>query len=143
MNFLKNLWQLYMKGAKANTFSIKKWGLFGKNPKAPTNLIEAINALDVILSPEDKVNVREWCEDRFTASTHHNLGRWLRNNWGLWSGKSKLYKWFRSQGIKHPDDMSGIILTSYHRLINNHLVKLEEQIQHYQEYWNKVLKETP
>lgn len=138
MKWLKRLYQKYTTGAKANDFPIAKCGLFGGKLKNPTNLIEAFNALDVILSPEDKVNVREWGEDRFVAASHHSLGRWLRNNWGLWRGKNKLCKWFKSQGISHPDDMSGIILTSYHRVTNNRQIKLQEQIRHYQEYWAKA-----
>ena len=30
---IKTLWQKYWKGAKANCFSIKKYGLFGKKPQ--------------------------------------------------------------------------------------------------------------
>lgn len=140
MKWLEKLYQRYMLGAKGNDFPIAKHGLFGGKLKAPANLIEAINALDIILSPEDKVNVREWCEDRFVVASHHSLGRWLRNHWGLWDDKSKLSKWFKSQGIWHADDMSGIILTSYHRVTNNHQIKLQEQIQGYQEYWSKFEK---
>lgn len=43
---------------------------------------------------------------------HHGLGTWLRNNWGLWGG-SRLQKYFTDKGIRHPDDMSSIILYFY------------------------------
>jgi hypothetical protein len=66
---------------------------------------------------------------------HHSLGQWIRNNWGLWTGESDLCKWFNNNEIKHPDDMSSIILTSYHRYKNNKDIKLEEQIEFYVEYW--------
>lgn len=31
---------------------------------------------------------------------HHSLGRWIRNNWGLWAG-ARLSKYFNELGIKH------------------------------------------
>ena len=65
---------------------------------------------------------------------HHGLGRWIRNNWELWAG-SRLAKYFNDIGINHPDDMSGIILDSYWRQLNEKPIKLDEQIKYYQEYW--------
>jgi hypothetical protein len=44
-------------------------------------------------------------------------------------------------GIYHPDDMSGIILTSYHRYLNGQDIALEAQIKSYQDYWKKVSEE--
>jgi len=62
---------------------------------------------------------------------------WLRNNWQLWGG-SRLSKYFNNLGIFHPDDMSGIILDSYHRYLTDKEIKLEEQINFYQEYWRNA-----
>lgn len=87
----------------------------------------------------DKINdVDEWLklpEQSAIAQAHHGLGKWIRNNWGLWTGENDLCKWFNSNEIKHPDDMSSIILKSYHRYKNNIDVKLEEQFEHYIMYW--------
>jgi hypothetical protein len=41
-------------------------------------------------------------------------------------------------GIGHPEDMSGIILDSYHRHLNNKEIKLDEQIKFYKNYWEKA-----
>jgi len=123
-----------MIGAKANDFPIKDCGLFGDKLKSPRNLGEAISALDYLVSPEDKIHFQELSETEFVISTHRNLGRWLRNNWGLWQN-SLLVQWFKPYGITHPDDISGIILTSYYRK-NHHLpTNLEKQIRHYIDYW--------
>jgi hypothetical protein len=51
---------------------------------------------------------------------------WMRKQLGLWSG-SQLAKYFHDKGIHHADDMSGIILDSYHRYLTKREVKLEEQ----------------
>lgn len=63
----------------------------------------------------------------------------MRNNWGLWSG-SRLAKYFNEMGIFHPDDMSGIILTSFHRHLNGKDLQLDQQIKYYQEYWEREKK---
>lgn len=67
---------------------------------------------------------------------HFNLGMWMRNNWGLWKG-SRLAKWFNTKGITHPDDMSGIILASYWRHLNNKPIMFDKQVKKYQDYWEK------
>ncbi len=90
----------------------------------------------------DKMLSRKFIE-RFKAGgrdvvidQHFGLGLWIRNNWGLWGG-SRLAQHFRALGIFHPDDMSSIILESYHRRLNGRPVELEQQIRKYQEYWKK------
>jgi len=125
MNFIKNLWRKYMQGAKANSF--------------PCNLDEAVVALDYTISLEDKERFQEWecSEEIFVARLHHNLGRWIRNNWGLWDETSKLHKWFKALGIWHADDMSGIIITSYYRQTHNLQRRFREQVKSYIEYWQK------
>lgn len=57
-------------------------------------------------------------EDVATGRLHFGFGMWIRNNWGLWRD-SKLKHYFLDKGVGHPDDMSSIILTSYHRHLNN------------------------
>ena len=59
-------------------------------------------------------------------------GRVIRNSWGLWSkNKNELVKHFNSLKITHPDDMSAIILTSFHRFLNNENLNLKKQIRFY------------
>lgn len=67
---------------------------------------------------------------------HHTIGRDIRNEWKLWSQKAPLNKHFFELGISHADDMSSIILTTLHRVLNRKPVRLKEQIKHYQDYWN-------
>jgi hypothetical protein len=56
------------------------------------------------------------------------MGLTIRNCWGLW-GHSRLAKYFNELGIDHPDDMSGIILTSLWRELNHLPMDLAGQIQ--------------
>jgi len=48
---------------------------------------------------------------------------------------SRLSKYFNDIGISHPDDMSGIILKSYYRRLNNLDIELKKQVDNYQKYW--------
>ena len=73
---------------------------------------------------------------------HQGLGRWLRNNWGLWAG-SRLSKYFNDLGIEHPDDMSAIILDSFWRHLNDRPLDLQAQIAYYKAYWEKAAKDKP
>jgi hypothetical protein len=76
-------------------------------------------------------------EDSFIGQHHHSVGMWIRNEWGLWTG-SELQTWFKERGIHHADDMSGIIMASFHRRINEKEINLESQIKKYRKYWAKV-----
>ena len=98
------------------------------------DLKECFIFLNDILSEKDKEEAKK--DPEFGIKVHHSLGRTLRNNWYLWRG-GKLKDYFKKLGIWHADDMSGIILTSYHRYLNGEDLKLDEQIKYYQEYWKE------
>lgn len=74
-------------------------------------------------------------EKSATSNAHFSLGRWIRNNWGLWRQEGELYTWFKANEINVPDDMSNIILTSFHRHMNKLEIKLEEQFDDSIEYY--------
>lgn len=113
----------------------KVWNcLFGDN--TPTNLREALIALDKKLSKEDKIIMQLRTEQEVLTCTHHTLGRQLRNDWGLWeTKKSQLYYWFKLWGVWHADDMSSVIITSYCRRIKGQPIRLKEQVRKHSEYW--------
>ena len=102
----------------------------------PVNLEEAVAQLKIIHHDTTKQKILEMTEDEFMGGAHVGLGMWMRNNWGLWKGK-ELAKYFNSIGIYHPDDMSGVILTSYYRELHNQEWKVNEQVQYYQDYWKR------
>jgi hypothetical protein len=101
----------------------------------PTTLEETFIYLDNIFDDTSKYGFMTLPEDVATSRLHFGLGMWIRNNWGLWKG-SKLKQYFLDKGIRNPDNMSGIILTSYHRYLNNKPIDLEGQIKNYQG-WNQ------
>lgn len=102
----------------------------------PVNLEQAVEQLKIIHHDTTKQKILNMTEDEFMGGAHMGLGMWMRNNWGLWKGK-ELAKHFNSIGIYHPDDMSGIILTSYYRELHEQEWKVDEQVKYYQDYWAK------
>jgi len=111
--------------------SLNKDFVVDKNPK---NLDDCIKQLDLLFDEATKINIHGCTEDLFGTILHMWLGIYLRNYWNLWGG-SELSEYFNELGIYHPDDMTGIIFRSYHRYITGKPVLLEEQIEHYQEWW--------
>jgi hypothetical protein len=103
----------------------------------PKDLEDCFRCIDALWSDSTKQKVKSWTEDEFSAKVHHGFGMWMRNNWQLWGG-SRLSSYFNALGIYHPDDMSGIILDSYHRHLTQRALDLPTQVSHYQAYWEKA-----
>lgn len=124
---------------------LKRIEIFKKNIKAdsingiyiPINLEECFIQINTFWTDSLKTEIKNMSEKDFIVKTHFGFGRWIRNNWGLWGG-SRLRTYFYELEIHHPDDMSGIILKSYHRYLNGKEIKLDEQIKYYQNYWKEV-----
>ena len=104
----------------------------------PKNLDDAVNFLNCVWSDTSKVAFKNKPENDAVAELHFGTGLYIRNNWNLWAGKGSLYNFFKLRGIFHPDDMSSIILTSFHRTLNENDILLDEQVSEYKEYWNAV-----
>jgi len=105
----------------------------------PKDLEDSLAELDKLLSPKDREELRNKTEDDMILY-HHELGRWMRNNWRLW-GDSRLRQYFAALGVPHPESISMIILTSYWRKENHREIKLEEQIATDQAEWEQQKKE--
>ena len=113
---------------------------FGDEYK-PSDLNDAIAYLTCQWSDSDKEEYKTDDEQNAVTKLHMGTGRAIRNDWGLWGKKSKLSKFFKSKGIFHPDDMSAIILTSFHRSLNEKPILFDEQIQYYKDWWESARKE--
>lgn len=109
---------------------------FIRMKRVPKNLEECFLILEQVLDEETIKQFKAMEEKDMMATTHHSLGRWFRNNYGLWNNKSVLCIWFKEEfGIVHADDISGIILTSFHRKLNAKEINVEEQVQYYKNWW--------
>jgi hypothetical protein len=107
----------------------------------PKDLDDALNYLSCTWREADKDSFKIEPERQAVASLHLGTGLGIRNGWDLWKGKNELVEFFNSIDISHPDDMSSIILTSFHRYLNGKEINLTEQVKYYQDYWEKVQAE--
>ena len=80
----------------------------------PKTVDEAVKTLAKIVSKED----RDYLLENGAISMHHSLGRWIRNEWGLWTG-SELKNELEKKGFEHPDDMSNYIIEEFIKCWNN------------------------
>jgi hypothetical protein len=103
----------------------------------PSSVEDTFIVLDTLLSDSLKDEFAHLEEQEAVVYSHHGLGMYLRNEWGLWAN-SRLAKYFNELDINHPDDMSSIILTSYHRYLNSESIELESQLNFYIDYWNTL-----
>ena len=100
----------------------------------PIDLEDSLLQLACTLDSDVVDEMREGSEKNMVLY-HHGLGTGLRNGWGLWKG-SRLSKYFNEIGLVHPDDMSGVILTSFWRRLHGQPLRVEEQVRYYQAYWD-------
>jgi hypothetical protein len=109
-------------------------------PNKPRTLDECMTALTEVLSPEDQVDFLKASANDLIMY-HHDLGRWIRNNWGLWepdAEKSPLLKHMKELGFIHPDDMSQAIITEFWNRMNNQPSELEKDIEKSVKYWKEI-----
>jgi len=105
----------------------------------PKNLDDALAYLDCKWSDKDKEDFKNKTEKDAVTELHFGTGQAIRNNWGLWEKrKNSIKRYFTRHGIYHPDDISSIILTSYHRKLNNKPIDLDKQIESYKDYWERA-----
>jgi len=102
----------------------------------PKNLNEALAQLDKITLDSIKAKVISMTENDFIKQTHFTTGRWIRNEWlynryllGLIVTKSELKKELSAKGLFSNDDMSGVILRSFHRQLSGVDINLDQQIK--------------
>jgi len=86
----------------------------------------------------EKMRFKRMTESKATASTHRTTGLWIRNNWIRGNRNPALVKYFHSLGVYNPDDISSIIMLSYHRRLNHRPLGIENQIKEYQAYWENI-----
>ena len=99
----------------------------------PISIEDAIAELKKSLPTDDLAKLRLAPEEDM-ALYHHGLGTWIRNNWGLWKG-SRLQRYFYELGIYHPDDMSGIVLTSFKRHLDGKPMRVSAQVRETRSLW--------
>jgi len=93
----------------------------------PFNLYDSFVQIDSFFSDSTKLKIKQQTELEFLGHHHFGLGMWMRNNWGLWKG-SRLWLYFYNKGVPHPDNISTLILTSYHRKVNDKQINFTDEV---------------
>jgi len=107
-----------------------------QEPYVPADLDSAIEHLKTTL-PTSDIEFIKTASDSDIAGLHHGFGTGLRNSWGLWGG-SRLAKWFNKIGIHHPDDMSGLIISSLVTDLRGEPRNFEKEVANYIKYWEEA-----
>ena len=92
----------------------------------PIGLKSTIKQIDQSLNDTIKYDFKIAPEEIATSKHHFGLGLDIRNEKGLWR-RSFIRTYFKLNRINHADDMSGIILKTYHRKLNDKPIKFKDQ----------------
>lgn len=110
-----------------------------KDPSSPTkiyipkNIYDCLAELKKMLPPDVIAEIKGLKSEKEMVQYHFDLGRWIRNFWGLWGG-SRLSHYFKDQGMNHPDDMSSLVLVVLWRDLNGKPLRIKEEYLRYRKF---------
>lgn len=104
----------------------------------PKNMEESILYFQNDWTANELNSFKDQPEAKAIAEAHSGAGLWIRNNWIRGDRNIALTHYFKSMGVKHPDDISSIILTSLHRRLNHREIALDKQVEDYKAYWKPI-----
>jgi hypothetical protein len=113
-----------------------------KREKIPPEMNIAFNYIENVWNKESIKKFKNWKEDDTVYVDYHfGIGLNIRN-FLLRNGEhsEKMKRFFDSLGVGHYDDMSGIILNSYHKHLNGERIELESQVEKVKEYWEPIFE---
>jgi hypothetical protein len=89
----------------------------------PKTFEEAVERVIITLTAEQKEQVRQTPEDQL-LHFHENMGRWIRNMFGLWGGNKALIE---ALGRQHPDTASTLIIQAVWRRLRAPVIEEERR----------------
>jgi hypothetical protein len=104
----------------------------------PKNLEEAVLYFQQSWTKTELDQFKDKSERQAVNDIHFETGTWIRNNWVRGNRDSALTSYFHTLGIYNPDDISSIILTSFHRTLNKRDIALDKQVESYKAYWKPI-----
>lgn len=96
-------------------------------PVVSPELRRAFALLDSALSPADRDTIRA-TPAAALIRYHFGLGMGLRNDLGLWSNSAARAPWER-RGLRHPDDMSQVIIEAYWLYLHDAPIPLDSLVR--------------
>ncbi len=105
----------------------------------PRDLQDVFAQLNELMEPGTRQRFRDMPEDEL-EKMNTTLGQWIRVNWGFYDG-SRLTAYLNQYNVSWPEDMSELIIITYHRYLNQKPLGIKELVDHYTEkkynYWMK------
>lgn len=96
----------------------------------PKNLEDALLELDKRMEEDAMETFKNLSEEEAHRKAFFSFGRWIMVKWGMEDG-SRLTEYFRQQQIGVVEDMTRIIMISYHRKLNQKPLDTESLFQTY------------
>jgi len=100
----------------------------------PESIEDAVNYMNYRWKEEDKETFKNKPEKSAVLELHFGYGMGIRNGW-IRHGNPKLSEYFYKNKVFQIDDMSSIILTAFHRKLNNKKLGLKEIFKPYKTKW--------
>lgn len=108
--------------------------IWWRSKKVPKDLVECHEHLDKKIGKYVRDEILN--KEVLPIDGHHGIGRWMRNEWGLWHG-GPLREWFYDHRFHHPDDMSHVILETYFAKLRGKEWDLEALQKKYEQFYIK------
>lgn len=132
-----------MRGCKGLFLFFTIWFGVGYAQKSiPKELQFAFDYLDQHWHTKEITVFKKQSEQEGTVlgEYHFGIGMHLRSLLQHHKKASSIIYFFDAQGIHHFDDMSAIIVTSYHRYLNQKDIALQTQVNKCLAYWQPILE---
>lgn len=96
--------------------------------RRPHNLDESLRALEQVLPTDLQLTMKHGSE-RDMIRYWDDVGRWIRNSWILGNERQPLKEWFEATyGLHTADEISGVVMTSFWRYLNDRPLDVDAQI---------------
>ncbi len=106
--------------------------------EVPEEMQICFDYIEALLSKQEMDEFRTSSEDEL-IKYHRGLGLNLRNNLLRHHEHSeKIQEYFHDQEIFHFDDMSSLIIKSYHRYLNEKGSNVQDEVERYHDYWEPI-----
>ena len=92
----------------------------------PRDLTTAVRELRTML-PSDVLGRISLSEPRDAHTLNYSSGQWLVSLWNL-AGRSPLAEYFRSEGIRHPKDMTAVVFDALIRDVSGKPWSISQQL---------------
>jgi len=94
----------------------------------PKDLDDAFEEFKRLSNKESIEKFKNTDEAVAAKKMHFSLGRWFMEKWHMYDG-SRYSHYLRLKGLSYPDDMARFTIISFHRLLNDKDLMVDERIK--------------